>query len=388
MRPTDPIYLDAGAGTPLHPRARSALLQALEAFGDPAAPHAAGRAARAAVETARERTAAFLGVQPDEIEFTGGGAQANAVAVLGVAGAPPGGRIVTSGLEHPALLEAAASTGLQVIQIGCDGFGRVDVDRWAAEVARPGTVLACLQHADHHTGTLQPLAECATLARSHGVLVHTDASQTAAALPLDAPALGVDLLTLSAHTAYGPAGVGALFVRRGLAVDSRWHEAGRGSGGRETGNVPGIAAMGAALEALREETADLAGRLWGLSDRLRAELGGAGADIGLLGHPTQRVPQLLAWTAQNVDLGSLLMTLEDRGILAGTPPGGNAALVRAGLVEPDDAVVRFGLCRDTALEDVDRVGRVVPDAVRALRTVADRAGARGSRAAGAPAEDG
>jgi cysteine desulfurase len=376
-----PIYLDAASATPLHPSARDALLDALDSFGDPRAGHALGRAARARLETARSAVAERIGAQPDEIVFTSGGTEANALAVFGtVRAAAEGsrtsrrrGRVVIGTLEHPSVLEAARLTGLEVVEVGCDDTGALDVDRFAAEVAAPGTVLACVQHASHVVGTIQPVAECAALAREFGVSLHTDARQTVPVLPVDVHALGVDLLSISSRTAYGPAGVGALYVRRGLELQPLIPGE-RGERRLRAGlpNLPGIAGLAAALMAVAPSLPDVAERLWRLTDRLRRGLAEASPDAGIrvLGHPTRRVPHLLGWTADGVDAETLLMTLEDRGLLAATVP--NAQLVRAGLAEPAEVVVRFGLLHDASEAEVDRTLAVVAPAVRDLRTIAAR----------------
>jgi cysteine desulfurase len=371
-----PIYLDAASATPLHPSARDALLDALDAFGDPRAPHALGRPARSRLEAARNAVAERIGSQPDEIVFTSGGTEANALAVFGTVRAAdigPRGRVVIGALEHPSVVEAARLSGLEVVEVGCDAAGVLDVDRFAVEVAVPGTVLACVQHASHVVGTIQPVAECAALAREFGVPLHTDARQTIPVLPVDVHALGVDLLSISGRTAYGPAGVGALYVRRGLELQPLIPGE-RGERRLRAGlpNLPGIAGLAAALTAIAPALPDVAERLWRLTDRLRGGLAGAdsGAGIRVLGHPTRRVPHLVGWTADGVDAETLLMTMEDRGLLAATVP--NAQLVHAGLVEPTEVVVRFGLLHDATDTDVDRTLDVVPPAVRDLRTIAAR----------------
>lgn len=369
---SEPIYLDAAAATPLHPRAAEALRSALAAFGDPRAPHGPGRAARAVLERARARVASAIGADPDEIIFCGGAPQANARAIPGtVAPDGPGGRIVTTMLEHPSVLEAAKVTGLDVVEVACDEHGRVDVDGFSAAVAVPGTALATVQHASQDTGSVNALAECAGMARMAGARVHTDASHTVPVLPVDVHALGVDLLTISGRQAYAVPGVAALYARRGLSPDPLFRgEGGRGQAGPEA-NVPGAAALGAALEALRPEIPELAGRLWALSGQLREGLKGSGAGIRVLGHPTQRLPQIVSWAVSGIDAETLLMSLEDRGIVAGIASPG--PLVRAGLARPGDVVVRMGLSRDTTEVHVERVLEVVPDVVRSLRTMARRA---------------
>jgi cysteine desulfurase len=354
-----PVYLDGAAAMPLLPEAEAAASEALARFADPDAVHGPGKAARAVLEHARAAIAGSIGADPDELILTASGSHANALAVLGMVGPGPG-RIVVTALEHASLTEAAHATGLEVVEVPCDGEGAVDMDRFSAEVRTAGTVLASVHHGSPDVGTMQSVAECARLARAAGVLFHTDACQTLPHLPVDARALGVDLLSVSSRKAYGPSGAGALFARRGLSPDPLL----RGGPRRARGGA-GFAAhagMAAALTALRPRTADLAGTLWTLTQRLREGLAPAGR---VLGHATWRVPHIVSVAVADVDRETLFMTLEDRGILAGE--ANTDVLVRAGLTHAGEVVVRFGLTAWTTDQDVDRVLDAFPDAVERLR---------------------
>jgi cysteine desulfurase len=394
--PSD-TYLDHASAAPMHERAKRALVEALDAFGDPLRLHANGRAARRVLDDAREQIAAALGAQPDEIVFTSGGTESVALAIWG--GVRPirelGARIVTTRIEHPAVggvLHTLESDGFESILLDVDGDGRVDLDAFAAEVRRPATLLASLQHANHEVGTMQPVAEAGRLSREAGVLFHTDACQTAGRLPVDAGALGVDLLSVSAHKFGGPPGVGALFVRRGVPIaaypcgDDR--ERKRRSGME---NVPGIAGMAAAIEASLADLADQAAAQWALTARLRDAFGGI-PGVRVHGHETQRVPHLVCFTVDDLDPEILAMALDDRGFRLAV--GSNCSGVSSepspvldAMGVPGMSSFRIGTGRDTTPEEIDRFLEVLPVLVEDLRQVETRTEAAMSRF-GSPAGPG
>jgi cysteine desulfurase len=376
---TTPTYLDHASATPLSEPAREALVSALDAFGDPMRLHGNGLAARHLLDDARAQIAEALTAQPDEIVFTSGGTESVALAIWG--GVRPvreiGHRIVAGSIEHPAVggvLHTLETDGFESVLVPVDGDGQVDLDVFASEVRKPGTLLASIQHANHETGTMQPVAEAARLCREAGVLFHTDACQTVGRLPVDTSALEVDLLSLSGHKFGGPSGVGALYVRRGVPVaaypcgDDRER---RRRSGME--NLPGVAGMAAALCAALDDSGDQAARQWGLTDRLRhglAEISG----VDVHGHPTQRTPHLVCFSVADLDAGILSMALDDRGFrvaagsnCSGAPDEPSPVLEAMGV--PGRPSLRIGVGRDTTEEDIDRFLAELPGLARELRRI-------------------
>ncbi|MGE4218526.1 MAG: cysteine desulfurase family protein [Alphaproteobacteria bacterium] len=243
------IYLDHNATAPLLPEAQAAMTDAMALTGNPSSVHAAGRAARTAVETARREVAALAGVRADRVVFTSGGTEANLLALAGWQRANPGGRILVSAVEHPSVL-AALDT---VETLPVDGDGLVDPAAVERALAGGGAALVSVMLANNETGAVQPVAEIAAVARRHGAAVHTDAVQAAGRVALDFEALGADMMTLSAHKIGGPAGVGALILRDPAMVAPVMRGGGqerRLRGGTE--NLIGIAGFGAAAKAARE----------------------------------------------------------------------------------------------------------------------------------------
>lgn len=299
-----PIYLDYNATTPLDPAVVEAMEPFLrEHFGNPSSAHAYGRAAHGAVEHARTQVATLLGARSDEIVFTSGGSEASNLAIKGVVfpllakAAPAEIHVVTSAVEHPATREPCAfleRLGCRITVLPVDRHGVVDLEALSMALRRP-TLLVSIMHANNEVGTLEPIREIAAMAHARGALVHTDAAQSAGKLPVNVRELGVDLLSLAGHKLYAPKGIGALYLRDGVAVEPLIHGAGH-EGGRRAGteSVPSIVALGTACEVAVRSLPGATDTLRRLRDRLWSRLStGLGSDAVLNGHPERRLPNTL-----------------------------------------------------------------------------------------------
>jgi cysteine desulfurase len=376
------IYLDHAATTPLHPAVLEAMLPYLtEHHGNPSSIHASGRRARQGLDEAREEIAGFLGAKPREIVFTASGTEADNLAVKGVAWASSarGRHIVTSAVEHKAVLNTAAMLerqGFQVTAVGVDRSGRVDPDEVAAAIT-DATTLVSIQAANNEVGTLQPVAEIGAICRARRVAFHVDAVQSAAFLPPTPDAWQATLISLSAHKLHGPKGIGALYVRQGTAMVPQLNggaqERQRRAG---TENVAGAVGLAQAMRLAYAEQPELVP----VRDRL---IGGLVAleGVQLTGHETDRLPNSASVLVEGVEGGDLVAALDLEGIEAST---GSACTT--GSTEPSHVLLAMGIepelahgslrltiGRSTTEADVDRTIEVAASCIgrlRALRTTA------------------
>ena len=342
------IYLDHAATTKISPAARDAMISALDTYGNPSSVHTLGQQASAELGRARETIARQLGASPREIYFTSGGSEGDNQAILTGAknGAAAGKRhIISTAMEHHAVLhtlEALEQQGFSVTYLKPDSEGRIS-PRKLEEAIRPDTALVSVMYVNNETGSVQPIRELAAVCRGHEIPLHTDAVQAVGHIPVDVKADGVDFLTLSAHKFHGPRGIGALYVRRGIRLQSLIDGGGQERGKRAgTENLPGIAGMAAALE---EETAQLKKHM-DYVEGLRSTL-----VTGLREIPHARInesPQHHAPGIVNVSFAgregeSLLLLLDGAGICASA---GSAC--SAGSLEPSHVLLSMGIPRDIA----------------------------------------
>ena len=304
------IYLDHNATSPLRPEARAAMLAALDAGGNASSVHREGRVARALVDEAREALAGTLGCLPDMVVFTSSGTEANNLALKGAIGLGVR-RIVVSGVEHASVLGAAAATGLPVDIVPMSGSGRIDLDALDALLgAGGGPALVSIMLANNETGAIMPLAEFGEIARRHGAYLHSDAVQALGKVPLRWPALGLDMMSVSAHKLGGPQGAGALVIREGLRPEPLLHGGGQESRRRAgTENVAAIAGFAAAVRA-----ADDARRIGMLRDRLEVELKAAAPHVRIIAETAPRLPNTTCFALPGLEAAMALMGLDLAGI--------------------------------------------------------------------------
>ena len=369
-----------------------------EHFGNPSSrSHGFGWRAAEAVEEARARVASLIGAAPSEIVFTSGGTEANNLAIKGLAehSRARGDHVVTCTTEHKSVLDCCASLGrrgLSITHVPVDGFGRVDLDR-LRESLTDDTILLSVMAANNEIGTIHPLGEIGAVARERGVPWHCDAVQAAGKTDVDVRALGADLMSISAHKMYGPKGVGALYVRRGgrprVRVAPQVHGGGQERDLRSgTLNVPGIVGLGKACELCQGELEDEGARLAALRDRLHRGITRQLENVGLNGHPQDRLPGHLSLTFGGVDGAALLLALKEIALSAGSAcssgSGEPSHVLRAIGMDADRAFssLRFGLGRFSTAEEIDYTAQRVVEAVGRLRQRASaepRAAAAGNR---------
>jgi cysteine desulfurase len=379
------IYLDHAATTPTDGAVVEAMLPYFgECYGNPSSIYRLGRSALEALDDSRSLVADVLGCSPKEIIFTGGGSESDNLAIKGAAlaaqRAGKGQHIITAATEHHAVLHACeylAEFGFDLTVLPVDGDGLVRPDDLRAAI-RPDTVLATIMYANNEIGTVQPIAELGAICRERGVLFHTDAVQAAGALPLDVNALNVDLLTLTAHKFYGPKGVGALYVRRGVQLVGQINGGGQERRRRAgTENVPGIVGFATALRLAEERRAGYVEHCTALREQLIAGIAVRVGDVRLNGHATERLPNNVNVSIAGTEAESLLMLLDQQGICASS---GSACT--SGSLEPshvlralgldDDAAhasLRLTVGKDTTADDVEHVLDVLSPMVEKLRSV-------------------
>lgn len=377
------IYFDHGSTSKVDERVAKTVMEAmLENFGNPSSIHSFGRMARKTVEESREKVAALLNAQPGEIFFTGGGTEADNLAIKGVALAnqKKGNHIITSAAEHHAVLhtcEYLEKNGFTITYLPVDKYGMVSPEA-VREAINNKTILVTIMMANNEVGTIQPIKEIAAITKEAGVYFHTDAVQAVGNVPVDVKELGVDMLSLAGHKFYGPKGVGALYIRKGVKIAPVQH-----GGGHErklragTENVPGIVGLAKACELAMQELPDKVVRISGLRDKIINTISKNIDHVQLNGHPTKRLPGNVNFSFEFVEGESLLLNLDLKGIAASS---GSACT--SGSLDPSHVLLAMGMTHETAHgslrvtlgkenteEEVDYFLDVLPDILARLRAM-------------------
>ena len=375
--------MDHSATTPVAPEVLEAMLPYFrERFGNPSSLHSFGLEARTALEESREKVARLLGADPEEIIFTSGGTESDNLALKGIAykNRSEGRHIVTTSIEHPAVLEVSRELerqGFQVTYVAVDHDGLVDLSALEGAL-RKDTILISVMHANNEIGTIQPLEKIGQMAEERDIYFHTDAVQTAGKIPVKVKDLGTDLLSLSAHKLYGPKGIGALYVRKGSRIQSitegGGHERGMRSG---TENVAGIVGLGRAADLAREIMHEEMERLTRLRDSLAELVLGRVDKAWINGSMTRRLPSNLNFGFEYVEGESLLLYLDSKGIAVSTGSACSShklepshVLLALGLKpEQCHGSLRLTLGRSNSKDDVDYVAECIAEAVERFRGI-------------------
>jgi len=375
------IYLDYAATTPTHPEVLEAMQPYFtEAFGNPSSIYSYGQESKAAIDKARTAVARLIGAREEEIVFTGSGTEADNFAIKGVAYAnrSRGNHIITSAIEHHAVLETCLfleKEGYEVTYLPVDEYGLVSPDD-VKNAITPKTILLTTMHANNEIGTIEPIGEIGKIAREAGVYFHTDAVQATGHIPVDVNDLNVDLLAASAHKLYGPKGVGALYIRKGTRITPFIHGGEQENNRRaSTENVAGIVGFGKAAELAQIEFEEEAERLTGLRNRLIEGLTDNIEETRLNGHPEKRLPNNVNLSISYTEGESIILNLDLKGICASTGSACNSSsldpshvLMAIGL-PPEQAhgSLRFTLGKWTAEEDIEHVIEILPGIITQLR---------------------
>jgi cysteine desulfurase len=375
-----PIYLDYNGTTPHDPEVAAAMRPFLEEeFGNPSSGHLYAVKPRQALNAARRQVASLLNCAPEEIVFTSGGTEANNWAIIGTARAlrEQGRHIVTSAFEHPAVLNVCAfleGDGFKITYLPVGEFGRVDAGDVRAAL-RPDTILITIMHANNEVGTIQPIAEIAAIARSRGVRMHTDAAQSLGKIPVNVNELGVDLLSVAGHKLYAPKGVGALYIRGGVTLETFMRGAGQEMGRRAgTENILEIVGLGKACEVAARNMEQSSRHMQAMRDRLYTAIASRLSEVRLNGHPEMRLPNTLSLSFRGLEANRILEAI---GLEVAASAGAachadsvEISHVLKAMAVPEEwakGTLRLTTGRMTTITEIDRAADVIVRAVKAMR---------------------
>ncbi len=362
----DQIYLDYNATTPIDPQVAEAMLPYIhQRYGNPSSSHLPGVAAKEAVENARSQLADMLGSKEEEVIFTSGGTESNNHAIKGVFGAyrDKGNHIITSAVEHPAVLEVCRyleDQGCRVTYLPVDEFGMVDPQQVARAIT-PKTILVSIMHANNEVGTIEPLEEISRITRERSVLLHADCAQSVGKIPVRVDELGVDLLSIAGHKVYAPKGIGALYIRPGVRLEKLMHGASHEMGWRAgTENVIEIVGLGRACELVKNNLKEYHRHMQTMRDRLEAGIGERFEQIRFNGHPKKRLPNTLSASFRGMEANIILEELEGVCASAGAACHSDHLEVSSVLeamqvpLEYAMGTLRFSVGRYTTEQEIDR----------------------------------
>ena len=376
------IYLDYNATSPTDPRVVKTMTPYFcDISANPSSTHSAGYKARNAVDHARKNLADLLHSRIDEIYFTSGGTEADNIAIKGTAFAQEKRKkIITSAIEHHAVLTTCdymQKFGYSIVEVPVDQYGIIDLEFLKTHIDE-NTLLVSIMHANNEVGTIEPIQEISKIAHRHGAIFHTDAVQTVGKIPVDVAAMEIDILSLSGHKFYGPKGVGALVVRKGIRFDPLSH-GGHHEGGKRAGteNVPGIVGLGKACEIAAHEMSADEKRLKKLRDRLWNGLNNKIPELKLNGHPDKRLANTLNFSVRYIEGESMLLQLDAQGICASSGSACTSGSLEASHVllamgVPHDMAhgsLRFSLGKFNTESEVDKVIQILPGIVEKLRVI-------------------
>ncbi|MBK5100381.1 MAG: cysteine desulfurase [Desulfobacteraceae bacterium] len=389
------VYLDHNATTPLDPRVYEAIRPYFtEVFGNASSPHNYGRTAKQALEESRETVARVLGVAPEEVIFTSGGTEADNLALRGIAYHRKRGHIITSSIEHHAILRtcnALESDGFAVTYLPVDSQGRVDPDDLRKSI-RKDTILISVMFANNETGVIEPIAEIGGIAREYGIPFHCDAVQAFGKTVVDVGEIQADLISLSSHKIYGPAGIGALFAKKGVRLSpiltGGHHEGGLRAG---TENIPAVVGFAHALRIATEEMDDYKSRICSLRNKLESELLNNIDQVEIHSSKADRLPHTSSIGFASVEAESILLHLDLNGVAAssgsacttGEPEPSHVLLAMGVSPEFAQGTVRISLGRENTDQEVDYTIDVLQDTIRQLRKISSQwneMGKKGDRA--------
>jgi len=375
-----PIYLDYNGTTPHDPEVIAAMRPFLEEeFGNPSSGHLYAVKPRQALNVARRQVAGLLNCAPEEIVFTSGGTEANNWAIIGTARAlrEQGRHIVTSAFEHPAVLNVCAfleGDGFKITYLPVGEFGRVDAGDVRAAL-RPDTILITIMHANNEVGTIQPIAEIAAIARSRGVRMHTDAAQSLGKIPVKVNELGADLLSVAGHKLYAPKGVGALYIRGGVTLETFMRGAGQEMGRRAgTENILEIVGLGKACEVAARNMEQSSRHMQAMRDRLYTAIASRLSEVRLNGHPEMRLPNTLSLSFRGLEANRILEAIGmEVAASAGAACHADSVEISHVLkamavpVEWAKGTLRLTTGRMTTTDEIDRAADVIVNTVKAMR---------------------